>query len=124
MLKFKVLRYIFFIWLLLYQFRHNFLHIIIVDLSAILHIESVFLKLFEKFLGTVNTNLFCWTQRGFFLNAFSLCVVILLLFLLLVIIGIVNAFHEDFTVVDLVCHCPFQQGFDGFGIRHTPSHGF
>ena len=57
---------------LLYQFRHNFLHIIIVDLSAELYVESIFLKLFEKLLGTVNTNLFCWTQRGFSLNAFGL----------------------------------------------------
>ena len=28
------------------------------------------------------------------------------------------------TVVDLVGPCPFQQGYDGFGVRHTPSHGF
>ena len=41
-------------------------------MSAEFYVESIFLKLFEKLLGTVNTNLFCWTQRGFSLNAFGL----------------------------------------------------
>ena len=45
------------------------------------------------------------------------------LFLLLVIIGVVYAFHEYLAVIDTVSQSLFQQGFDTDGVSRAAVHG-